>query len=430
MLVLYYILFLRFFFFRSLKFNPKIVTSFRSHGKWGDLVICILPISWCLNILSNSTTLLKLLEWQSESNFFTLRVRGKQWYWVYKFDFKSLIDNIYTDKLYNCIGYTSLFTKNTLNCKQNLYILFNGFLKTKHSNTFLGLLAELIQLKQNTSYVHNGVVLDTNLNKTLFSQNFYFNYTPTFLTNFYTSSHIKRLVTFNLIGSPVVNSSTSDYIINKSSRDIFFPTNSLTLIKSINTITFISDDLLKFRYNYNTLKPFNNNFYIVLKQKPISDWLKFEKSSNFSINTKYTNFLTFYSDSFIFNDFDKIQFYNNMRLLRLNKMLFLPTNLQIAIITNSFDVIHSWFIPGLGLKMDCVPGRSTHHTLYIDIPGIYYGQCAEICGRFHHHMPIKVCALELEHYLLWFNHYILSTIVEFDLDKFNSKILANFSKII
>ena len=43
--------------------------------------------------------------------------------------------------------------------------------------------------------------------------------------------------------------------------------------------------------------------------------------------------------------------------------------------------------------MDCVPGRSTHHTLFIDHPGLYYGQCAEICGRFHHHMPIKVAAL-------------------------------------
>ena len=128
LLTLYYVFFMRFFFFRSLKFNPKIVTSYRSHGKWGDLVICILPVSWCLNILSNSTTLLKLLEWQSESNFFTLRVRGKQWYWVYKFDFKSLIDNFYTNKINKNIGHSSLIQHNSIYNKSNFYILFNSLL--------------------------------------------------------------------------------------------------------------------------------------------------------------------------------------------------------------------------------------------------------------------------------------------------------------
>lgn len=91
----------------------------------------------------------------------------------------------------------------------------------------------------------------------------------------------------------------------------------------------------------------------------------------------------------------------NQRLLHTTSTLVLPTKLNITVITNSYDVIHSWFIPGLGLKMDCVPGRSTHHTLFIDQPGLYYGQCAEICGRFHHHMPIKVAALQWEHFLLW-----------------------------
>lgn len=89
------------------------------------------------------------------------------------------------------------------------------------------------------------------------------------------------------------------------------------------------------------------------------------------------------------------------RLLRVKKTLVLPTHINITAVTNSYDVVHSWFIPGLGLKMDCVPGRSTHHTFFIDNAGFYYGQCAEICGRYHHHMPIRVCALPFEHFLLW-----------------------------
>jgi heme/copper-type cytochrome/quinol oxidase subunit 2 len=93
------------------------------------------------------------------------------------------------------------------------------------------------------------------------------------------------------------------------------------------------------------------------------------------------------------------------RLLRSRRVLVLPAHVNITVITNSFDVVHSWHIPGLGLKMDCLPGRATHHTLYIDNVGLYYGQCAEICGRYHHHMPIRVCALPFEHFLVWWHTF-------------------------
>lgn len=88
------------------------------------------------------------------------------------------------------------------------------------------------------------------------------------------------------------------------------------------------------------------------------------------------------------------------RLLRTKKTLILPAHVNITLITNSFDIVHSWFLPGLGIKLDCVPGRSTHHTFYVDNIGFYFGQCAEICGRYHHHMPIRVCALPFEHFLV------------------------------
>lgn len=55
--------------------------------------------------------------------------------------------------------------------------------------------------------------------------------------------------------------------------------------------------------------------------------------------------------------------------------------------------------------MDCVPGRSTHHSLYFDFTGLFFGQCAEICGRLHHHMPIKLCILNVEHFFIWYNFF-------------------------
>ena len=90
----------------------------------------------------------------------------------------------------------------------------------------------------------------------------------------------------------------------------------------------------------------------------------------------------------------------NRRMLRTRRTLVLPAHVNLTAVTNSFDVIHSWFVPGLGLKMDCIPGRSTHHTFFIDNVGFYYGQCAEVCGRYHHHMPIRICALPFDHFLL------------------------------
>jgi len=76
--------------------------------------------------------------------------------------------------------------------------------------------------------------------------------------------------------------------------------------------------------------------------------------------------------------------------------------------------------------MDAVPGRSTHHTLYIDHPGIYYGQCAEICGRFHHHMPIKVAAIQWEHFLLWWYHHTMNLGVHAFLKDLNKSSLKEF----
>lgn len=97
------------------------------------------------------------------------------------------------------------------------------------------------------------------------------------------------------------------------------------------------------------------------------------------------------------------------RLLWVNKQIVLPTHVAITIITNSYDVIHSWFVPGLGLKLDCVPGRSTHHTIYIEHQGYYYGQCAEVCGRRHHHMPIKVFGIPIPHFIFWWNKKLKPT---------------------
>jgi len=113
---LYYLLALKLLRFRFIKFNPKIVTSYRAHGKWGDLILCFIPISWCLNIITNSNLLLRLLEWQGETGLLTVRIRGKQWYWIYKFELKSFVDVLHIKKN---VGFNKNFQSN-FSAAQNL----------------------------------------------------------------------------------------------------------------------------------------------------------------------------------------------------------------------------------------------------------------------------------------------------------------------
>jgi heme/copper-type cytochrome/quinol oxidase subunit 2 len=78
------------------------------------------------------------------------------------------------------------------------------------------------------------------------------------------------------------------------------------------------------------------------------------------------------------------------RRLRVTKGISLPSDVPMHIICGSKDVIHSWAIPGLGVKIDCIPGYNSHRRLLLRWRGAYWGQCMEVCGRYHHWMPIMV----------------------------------------
>ena len=90
-----------------------------------------------------------------------------------------------------------------------------------------------------------------------------------------------------------------------------------------------------------------------------------------------------------------------LRLLRASNALVLPTRSNVRLMACSDDITHSWAVPALGLKMDCVPGRVFCIYLNIIREGIYYGQCSELCGWNHYNMPIVVYALPAEHFVIW-----------------------------
>nr|YP_010500951.1 cytochrome c oxidase subunit II [Pethia padamya]UXB60628.1 cytochrome c oxidase subunit II [Pethia padamya] len=89
------------------------------------------------------------------------------------------------------------------------------------------------------------------------------------------------------------------------------------------------------------------------------------------------------------------------RLLETDHRMVIPMESPTRVLISAEDVLHSWAVPSLGVKMDAVPGRLNQTTFMILRPGMYYGQCSEICGANHSFMPIVIEAVPLEHFENW-----------------------------
>lgn len=89
------------------------------------------------------------------------------------------------------------------------------------------------------------------------------------------------------------------------------------------------------------------------------------------------------------------------RLLETTNPVVLPVAAPIKILVTSVDVLHSWTVPNLGLKVDAVPGRINQFVFEIKQPGTYYGQCSELCGSMHAFMPINLQVVTEEDFRTW-----------------------------
>nr|CDG50862.1 cytochrome c oxidase subunit II [Urticina eques] len=91
----------------------------------------------------------------------------------------------------------------------------------------------------------------------------------------------------------------------------------------------------------------------------------------------------------------------DFRLLEVDNRLVVPINTHVRVLVTGADVLHSFAVPALAVKMDAVPGRLNQTGFFIKRPGIFYGQCSEICGANHSFMPIVIEAVSLEKYINW-----------------------------
>lgn len=102
----------------------------------------------------------------------------------------------------------------------------------------------------------------------------------------------------------------------------------------------------------------------------------------------YYNDKNYNFDSYLIPS-DSLKF-GDLRLLEVDKPLYLPNNTHIKFIVTSSDVIHSFAVPALGIKVDAIPGRLNEVVTILPYKGTYYGQCSELCGINHGFMPINI----------------------------------------
>nr|YP_009266352.1 cytochrome c oxidase subunit II [Abax parallelepipedus]ANJ70281.1 cytochrome c oxidase subunit 2 [Abax parallelepipedus]QEI26020.1 cytochrome c oxidase subunit 2 [Abax parallelepipedus] len=116
--------------------------------------------------------------------------------------------------------------------------------------------------------------------------------------------------------------------------------------------------------------------------------------------------------SYEYSDFNKLEFDSYMtpinemknyefRLLDVDNRIILPFNTQIRVLVTAADVIHSWTVPSLGVKIDATPGRLNQTNFFMNRSGLFYGQCSEICGTNHSFMPIVIESIPTNAFVKW-----------------------------
>ena len=178
-----------------------------------------------------------------------------------------------------------------------------------------------------------------------------------------------------------------------------------------NIINLVKQDLL-----INTELSKNKNLYkSYLNQK-------FSKLNNRSLNSENNQTGHEYKKSQYKHMRKNI---SNMIRIHSEKAVAMPIETRIQILTVSKDIIHSWAIPSAGIKIDCIPGFSSHKVTIFLLSGVYWGQCMEICGRFHHWMPIVVYFMKRDLFILWCSHFVANNKNIKYLNSINSDFITN-----
>merc|ERR1739838_104817 len=119
------------------------------------------------------------------------------------------------------------------------------------------------------------------------------------------------------------------------------------------------------------------------------------------------NYFVFYENLFLNTEIEGRYILDNeavrdkIRVLETETRISLPIIKNIRVLCTSDDVLHAWGISSLGVKVDAVPGRINQLRFLINKPGVFYGNCMELCGAQHRFMPITLESLESKDFFNW-----------------------------
>ena len=311
-------------------------------------------------------------------------------------------------------AYTPYFyAKNNLWYKNN--ILFNAFEQIEKKNSLISTKYLLISMNwywENLFFLtpHSKQFFPSNSNINSYSRNnwkpqnsiqgyyYYISNLVDILTKrefLYRELFIKKNklinIPFYLTNSPrnpIINEIKSNFLLidpivqnNEYSRNAYF--------SSLNFFNFI------------VLKELIDNFNSSFGFSSLSNYLFFYFFNNDILTNKNTN------TELLKNQYRPLRKgITNMIRLHATGAMALPIEIRLQILASSKDVIHSWAIPSAGIKIDCVPGYSSHRVMIFLVSGIFWGQCMEVCGRYHHWMPIIVYFMKRDLFFLWCTHFI------------------------
>nr|QFZ89383.1 cytochrome oxidase subunit II [Megascolecidae sp. SC201737-01] len=118
---------------------------------------------------------------------------------------------------------------------------------------------------------------------------------------------------------------------------------------------------------------------------------------------EYTDFMNVEMDSYMVQTVDLSP--GDFRLLEVDNRIVMPMQLEIRMLITAADVLHSWAVPSLGVKVDAVPGRLNQIGFTTSHPGVFYGQCSEICGANHSFMPIAMEVVDSKSFMKWISSF-------------------------
>ena len=273
-----------------------------------------------------------------------------------------------------------------------------------------------------------------------------YSYNNMFYTKYFTNNiRVGYQKNFSLNNIPKLSLKNNGFLKNYKSSIIFENNAIFKKVANVYIKNGVENKIYNLSVNYNKSsnisienyfcrewsKHFDNienklNNKILNKKRQNSYWITSQ-----GLDTSQLNIKEFYPKNN--KDFFNLACKDPLRLFRTTGALILPTKNTIRLISCSDDITHSWAVPSLGFKMDCVPGRI--FCLYLNIfrEGIYFGQCSELCGWNHYNMPIIVYAIPIEHFIIWweFELYNLFNRKNNELNNnnfFEKKIICNINK--